>query len=57
MEPSSDTQFLAQMLSKTIYATAIHQQLPAADLERLETIAIHGHSSVPINPSTGEAPS
>lgn len=53
MEPSSDVQFLAQILSKLIGNGVI--SVPEAD--RLELIAIRGHSSVPANHSTGEAPS
>lgn len=54
MEPTSDIQFLAQMLSKTIRGGA---DISSEEFARLDEIAVQGHSSVPVNPSTGEAPS
>lgn len=54
MDPTSDIQFLAQMISKSIRGGA---DISSEEFARLDEIAIHGHSSVPVSPPTGEAPS
>jgi hypothetical protein len=52
MEPSSDIQFIAQMLSKAINQPS---SITANDFMRLDEIAVNGHSVVPVNPNAEEA--
>lgn len=54
MEPSSDIQFIAQMLAKSINSPAA---ITSNDFRRLDEIAVTGHSSIPVTPPTEEAPS
>ena len=46
--PSSDTQFLAEILRRAVDTAAIRPRMSDADRPRLDELAERGHSSEPV---------